>query len=257
MMTVTACSVCSASVRRLPGSSTTQTLCPACTDSGFDEMHQIVDAVAHSMLEQRLTRFDGSGAYDSAVLSPTPSTRWERLAVAAVADHRRAISERQPSRGGVIFIGPTGIGKTRAAIAMCRAVAEFDAGGVLVVSEAELFAPEIPPWELDAHIRRFVSGRRCVMVDDIGTVARPIDQVMAGWKAFVDALRAEPQPTLFVGTSNRLSWSDSPAGLAEWMGAQAVSRLREHCELATTGWTDYRTGRDHHQWQESLRGARR
>lgn len=251
MLTVLTCTSCQAPVRRLSGGVNERVLCPSCTESGVEAMRALVADQAAQSLEQRLGRFDGSGAYGSAVLSEHPTSRWERIAVEAVNAHRTALEQGTVSRAGLVLIGPAGVGKTRAAIALCRSVGAFDPSGVLMVTENELLAPEVPPWELLEHIRRLVSGRRCVAIDDIGAVARPADQVMAAWKYLLDILRAADQPMLLVGTTNRLSWSER-GGLVDWMGAQAVSRLREHCEMGTTGWTDYRTGHIHEQWRSML-----
>ncbi|KJR10294.1 ATP-binding protein [Gordonia sihwensis] len=256
MLTLYSCSSCSAPVRRLTGSDTREVLCANCTDSGVDAMRALVTAQANESLERQLARFDGAGGYLSASLSTNPTAKWERAAVAAVDELRTSLTRGRISRGGLVLIGPAGIGKTRAAIAICRAVGQFDPAGVSVSSEADLLAPQIPPWELPQHIRRTVAGKRCVLVDDIGSVARPTDQVMSAWKFLLDFLRAADHPTLLIVTTNRQTWAE-PGGLADWMGAQSVSRLREIATMGTTGWTDHRTGHDHEQWKAQLNGGRR
>lgn len=255
MLTTFVCSSCSAPVRRLPGSSDKAVLCPACTESGVGALRAIVNASAVDVLDGQLAKFDGAGSYRSAQLSTDPTSRWERAAVDAVAAQKSAWEQGTVGRGGLILIGPAGIGKTWAGIAICRAVGAFDPTGVLALSETELLAPGIAPWELTSHIRRLIAGRRCILVDDVGAVARPADQVMSAWKFLLDSIRSADYPTLLIVTTNRQSWS-GPNGLADWMGAQAVSRLREHADIGTTGWTDRRTGLDHDQWKAHLMPGR-
>lgn len=256
MLTLYPCSSCSTPVRRLAGSDTQTVLCADCTDSGVGAMRALVVEQAAAALERQLARFDGAGGYRSAALSEHPTSKWEKAAVAAVDELHTSVVQGRITRGGLVLIGPAGIGKTRAAIGICRSVGDFDPLGVAVSSEADLLAPEVPPWELPQHIRRTVGGKRCVLVDDLGSVARPADQVMSAWKYLLDFIRSADYPTLLIVTTNRQTWAEA-GGLADWMGAQSVSRLREFATMGTTGWTDHRTGLDHEQWKAQLSGGRR
>lgn len=244
------CVTCGAGVRRFdtpPG----PVQCRQCLVPDDEALHRSVSAAASERLARRLARFDQAGGFAGAVLPEHPTTRWERLALTAVADHKKRLSARSPGRGGLVFIGPTGIGKTRAAIAIVKAVGDLDAAGVAAVTESELLNPGVAPWDLPAHITRMVAGRHCLFVDEIGSVSRQPDQVMAGWREVAEHLHASPLPVLFIATTNRQSWASS-GGLSEWMGAQTVSRLNQFCQMATTGWVDHRTGAEHSQWQAAL-----
>lgn len=252
-LTITECGQCGQPVRRL-GVPDTAVLCPNCLAGGDEAVRDAVRAAAAERLERRLTRFDQAGGFDTAALSAAPSTKWEKLAATAVDDHRQRLVAGTAGRTGLMFLGPTGIGKTRALVAVGRAVGAIDPAGVVACTESELLAPSVTPWELPTHIARMIAGRHCVLVDEIGSVARPRDQIMAAWREVVEHFHACEVPVLFVGTTNRQSWSERD-GLADWMGSQTVSRLRGFCQTATTGWTDHRVGRDHEQWRSALTAA--
>lgn len=248
------CTACHSPVRRL-GPPTGQVLCRTCLNSDSDDMlRESVRAAAADRLAQRLARFDRLGMFDDATLPAEPRTRWQTIAIGLVAEHCRRLGDGATGRCGLMFIGPTGIGKTRAAIAIARAVGTVDPAGVAAVTESELLDPGVAPWELPAHIARLMANRHTLLVDEIGSVARQPDHVMAGWRDVAEHIHASDVPVLFVGTTNRQSWSER-GGLGEWMGAQAVSRLRQFCETATTGWTDHRIGQEHLQWKHALNGG--
>lgn len=254
--TMVSCADCGATMRRL-GSPSPTALCAMCVDDGGAAMRESVHRASSARLEQRLGRFDGAGGFDGAELPAHPEKRWEKLAATAVAEHLRRLADAQPGRTGLVFIGPTGIGKTRAAIAMTRAVAAVEPAGVAAMTESDLLSPSVAPWELPTHVAQLLSNRHTIMIDEVGSVSRPADQIMAGWRTVVEYVHASPLPVLFIATTNRQSWSES-GGLGEWMGAQSVSRLRECCEMATTGWTDHRINRDHLDWKNALlAGGRR
>lgn len=249
----TKCSRCGGVVRRL-GEPAGTVLCRRCLNLDDSAIHHAVRAAAEDRLAQRLSRFDTSGRYSDAKLPTAPRTRWERLAIAAVSTHAEHLATGRCARTGLVFIGPTGIGKTRALISIARGVGAIEPAGISVLTESELLDPSVAPWDLRAHVARLLANRHCILVDDIGSVARTPDQIMSGWLEVAECLNAATTPILFVGTTNRQSWSER-GGLTEWMGAQSVSRLREYCEIATTGWTDHRTGQEHPQWRQALERA--
>lgn len=248
-ITVASCSGCGGEVRRL-GAPQRAVLCPDCCRRQVDvDDYALIDDNARAMLDSRLAAFDTAGGYGLQPFTPSPSpARWEQISEQSVCHHVQHLNAGTLGRTGVLFIGPTGIGKTRAALSIARRIAETRPQGVWVLSETDLLNPSIPPWELIGHIQRAVGGRHTLIVDDIGTAARPVDQVMSAWKSVVDALFAASTPILFVGTTNRTTWD----GLTDWMGAQATSRLMSFTSLATTGWTDRRSGLEHTAWRSLL-----
>lgn len=247
------CSECGDGVRRLEPPKRA-VLCPTCCrNRAAGDDTAFINASARDLLENRLNAFDTTGGYGRQPFTPSRSpARWEQLSASSIDQHLRSLDSSTPGRAGLLLIGPTGIGKTRAALSIARRVADTHPRGVWALSETELLNPTIPPWELPAHIRQAVGGRHTLVVDDIGTAARPVDQVMAAWKTVVDALFAAPNPILLVATTNRTTWES----LSDWMGAQATSRLTSFTSLATTGWTDHRSGLEHTAWRALLTGSR-
>jgi DNA replication protein DnaC len=248
-MITTTCSTCGQPVKRLI-TPTTPVLCAHCCAPSEEAIREEALIDARRRVERQFLTFDAAGSYDSAVLSMTQTpTQWQRKAVAAVNAHRQRLTENSPGRGGILFTGPTGIGKTHAAIAICRRVADFDPAGIRVTTETSLLRPGIPPWELHDHIRRTIDGARTLLIDDVGTVARPQDQVMSAWKQVADLIAASPTSTLVLATTNLTDLQH----LSQWVGAQAASRLTGFMDQATTGWTDHRAGVDHLDWKARLR----
>lgn len=251
MITVS-CSSCGQDVKRLVPP-TASVLCTECCTPSDDEVHHQLLADAQRRVECQLRAFDTAGSYDTAALSMTDTaTLWQRKSIAAVADHQRRLARNEPGRGGILFTGPTGIGKTYAGIAILRRVAQFDPSGIRVMTESSLLRPGIAPWELHDHIRRMLHSARTMLIDDVGTVARPQDQVMMAWKLAADLIAASPTSVLLIATTN-LPDMDR---LSAWIGAQATSRLAGFVEQATTGWTDRRAGVDHAEWKARLQNSR-
>lgn len=245
------CSQCGSPVKRRQAPVRDVLCMDCCTPT---DVHQDRTQQALEMVEARLHRFDGAGGYDHALLSMTATTtRWESLAATAVRNHLHRCATQTAGREGIMFTGPTGIGKTHAAIGIARRVAQAAPAGVWAVTESELLDPSVAPWELTQHVQSVLRHRHCLLVDDIGTVARPADQVMASWKMIADELISSREPIMLIGTTNRADW----AQLTDWMGAQTVSRLTQFTHLATTGWTDRRTGGEHRTWRTSLTDSRR
>ncbi|WP_197028067.1 ATP-binding protein [Gordonia alkanivorans] len=247
MITV-ACSSCGATTRRLRPQ-TTAVLCMNCCSPPEHELREQVLKDTRRRLELQLRAFDATGSYDDALLDMSATTTaWQRKSVAAITEHQGRIARGEPGRTGILFTGPTGIGKTHAAIAVCRRAMHFDPTGVRIVTESSLLQPGIPPWELHAHICRTLDGVRTLLVDDVGTVARPQDQVMSAWKLIADRIVASPDPVLFIATTNL----PDLARLSDWVGAQATSRIAAFVQVATTGWTDHRAGLEHPEWKANF-----
>lgn len=251
------CSSCGATVtrRQRSASDSNPVLCSACCAvPGADaEAYRLA---ARAALEQQLGMFDATGQYNSAKLDANPETAWGRNTASTLAQHRLSVEAGGLFRGGLMFFGPSGIGKTRAAIAVCREVGDYDPAGVLIRTEQSLFDSSLAPWELLPAVTTLTAGKTLIVIDDIGVCYRRPDQIHAAWKGLCDSIATNPNPVLLIGTTNRPGW-DGESGLTPWVGAQVTSRLRQFMTAATTGWTDHRTGEDHEQWHRHLNGKTR
>lgn len=251
-MKIVECSGCRAPVKRI-GDPQPRTLCAECCRPAVSADQRQVAVDARERVDRRLRSFDAAGSYDGVDLSSyDEDTAWHRSATQAVKSHSDRLADAVAGRDGIIFTGPTGIGKTRAAVAICRTMALVDPAGVRVMTEPQLLDPDIPPWRIHDHSRRMLAGARTLLIDDIGTVSRPPDQVMSAWKLVADEIVAAEESVLFLGTTNFPSFD----ALSKWVGAQAMSRLAAFTLVRTTGWTDHRVGVEHSDWRRQLMSNR-
>ncbi|MBM4570050.1 ATP-binding protein, partial [Rhodococcus hoagii] len=100
--------------------------------------------------------FDATAGYESASLNADDvrDTRWARAAVAALDD-----ASTRTTRAGLMFFGPTGIGKTWAGFAICNAaVQRFGADSVRFATEETLLGGDVAPWELHGRLQSWLRG---------------------------------------------------------------------------------------------------
>lgn len=254
------CVGCGAGLRRMVGipgqpyNWADHVRCDTCSsDDPRQAAADLLAGKAAARLQKRIVRFDAAAGYEHARLDDesVAGTLWARDARDAVD----ACAAGGPIRRGMFFVGPTGIGKTWAGFAIGNAAADrMGADGVRFATEESLLGRDVAPWELQARLERFTTGAHTLIVDDIGVATRRQDQIQGAWKELCGLIAAQPNPVLLIGTTNRQGW-DGDAGLAAWMGAQAVSRIRQWSKDYTTGWEDKRTGQVHQRWRERLMGA--
>lgn len=229
-------------------------LCPTCRERSDPTAAHIAEMVAtqsRERWERLVRRFDAAAGYERASLDEGRDSQWGKAARSAL---NTWLDPSEVTRSGVMLVGPTGIGKTRAAFAIANAAAQAGyADSIRVSSEVELLGAQVAPWELGNTLERWVNGARVLIVDDIGVAARQQDQIQAGWKQLCDLVSAQPRSILLVGTSNRASWAKS-GGIVDWIGQQSGSRLRSWMTLSTTGFIDHRTDTEHPNWAAHLRG---
>lgn len=252
-----ACTACGATVtrRKQPSLDSNPVLCTSCCSVPGSDASTYRQSAGQA-LERQLGMFDATGQYNDAQLDPLPETAWGKNIARVIKQHRAAYEAGGQYRGGLMFFGPSGIGKTRAAISACRAVGAYDPAGVLIRTEQALFDPALAPWELLPAVTSLTAGKTLIVIDDIGVCYRRPDQIHAAWKGLCDSIATSPNPVLLIGTTNRPGW-DGESGLTPWVGAQVTSRLRQFMAAATTGWTDHRTGEDHQHWHQHLSGRPR
>ena len=220
--------------------------CREASEPAGEQVEKMLAERARQRWTDRAMTFDAGAHLEDARLDDTPGAVWQQRAHDALAEWRDPARTR--SRSGLMICGPTGIGKTWAAFALANTVADLGYGAeIRVASEADLLGPQVATWQLEDHLRRWIDGAAMVLVDDIGVAPRHRDQLQAGWKMLADLIAAQPRSMLVVGTSNRQSWSKE-AGLTEWVGQQASSRLRSWTSICTTGAVDLRTGDTHENW---------
>lgn len=220
--------------------------CREATEPAGEQVWKMLAERTRRRWTDRAVTFDAGARLEEAHLDETPGAVWQQRAHDALVEWRDPSRER--SRSGLMLCGPTGIGKTWAAFAVANAVADLGYGAeIRVASETELLGPQVATWQLEDHLRRWIDGAAMVIVDDIGVAPRNRDQLQAGWKMLADLIAAQPRSMLVVGTSNRQSWGKE-AGLTEWVGQQASSRLRSWTLICTTGAVDRRTGDAHENW---------
>lgn len=254
------CSGCGAEVRRaagIPGQPEgwrDNVLCGQCRDdSPEDDWSSLLADKAHARLHTRVLQFDAAAGYENANIDSEDltRTRWAQAARTAINRCR----EQSCTRDGILFVGPTGIGKTYAGFAVCNEAArQLGADGVRFTTEEDLIGGDVATWELKAHIARFLADTHTILIDDIGVASRKSEQVQAAWKELCGQIAAQPGPMLILGTTNRQGW-DGDHGLTAWMGAQSASRMRQWTSEATTGWTDRRTGVEHDRWRSLITGG--
>ncbi|MDN5758119.1 MAG: ATP-binding protein [Tomitella sp.] len=254
------CRSCGADVRRasgMPGQPDgwrDNVLCTECRgESPEEDWTALLEDKARQRLHERILRFDAAAGYENAAIDApdVASTRWAEATQDAIMVCRR----QDTARDGVMFVGPTGIGKTYAAFAVCNAAARaLGPDGVRFTTEEDLLGGDVASWQLKAHIARFLLGAHTVLIDDIGVASRRSDQIQAAWKELCGQIAAQPGPMMIVGTTNRQGW-DGDQGISAWMGAQAASRMRQWTSEATTGWTDKRTGVLHERWRSLITGG--
>ncbi|MGB3676813.1 MAG: AAA family ATPase [Candidatus Nanopelagicales bacterium] len=236
----------------------THVLCSHCRkpeDDAEAVWRATLDNAANERLRARIRAFDAAAGYEHAALDDPQvhDKKWAKAARTAVQTCFAATDP--PGREGLMLVGPTGIGKTWAAFAVCHEIARI-AGpdSVRFAAEEELFGAETAPWELKKRLGEWLDGAAVAFVDDIGVATRNPDQVLAGWKQLCSMISGHPTPLMIIGTTNRQGW-DGEAGLTAWLGAQAASRLRQWARQEyTTGWTDRRTDQVHERWKAHLTG---
>lgn len=193
--------------------------------------------------------FDAVAGYERAGLDELDSPAAAQRCAQVVEAHIAAPAD-SVHRGGVVLIGPTGIGKTRTLFAVVNALAP--GRRTLVGAEDTVLAADVPPWELGSAITARITGIEVLGIDDVGVSMRRPDERMLAWKALADVVARAPHPVTVVLTTNLQGWS----ALGEWVGAQAASRLSGWMPLASPGWTDHRTGKIHDTWRSALLAAK-
>lgn len=251
------CRQCGEEVLRMsemPGQPTgwqSNVTCTRCRGEDYEQTwDRELEGQARGRLLRRIAEFDATAGYEAATLGDPDvrDTRWGRTACEAVA----ACELDDRARAGLMFFGPTGIGKTFAGFAVCNAVAEkFGADQVRFVSEEALLGGDVAPWELRGRLQAWLRGASVILIDDIGVATRRSDQIQSAWKELCGQIAGHQGPLIIVGTTNRQGW-DGDVGLAAWMGAQSTSRLRQWTEDCTTGWVDRRTDTVHERWRDQL-----
>ncbi len=252
------CRTCGAAVSRMTGLAgqppnwQDRVVCAGCRDEDPQQAWDAeLDRQARARLHRRIVGFDATAGYETASLNTDDvrNTRWARAAVSALDD-----AAARTTRAGLMFFGPTGIGKTWAGFAICNAaVQRFGADSVRFATEETLLGGDVAPWELHGRLQSWLRGASVVLVDDIGVANRRQEQVQAAWKELCSQIAGHPSSLVLVGTTNRQGW-DGDAGLTAWMGAQATSRLRQWSVDCSTGWADRRTDAVHERWREHLTG---
>lgn len=252
------CVGCGSAVRRPAavarvGSWRATVRCPACATA--TELTAETERARHLADQMRarwvarVRAFDPAARYDIAAITDFDGPVF-RSTITAVVDDHQAGARTDPTRTGVLLIGPSGIGKTRAMFAILNEVAT-SASRIEFGSEDEILGASKPSWEMAGHIAARVGRANVIGIDDVGVSVRRPDERMVAWKVFADVVARESNPVLVVMTTNLRGWRP----LEEWVGAQAASRLSTWLPLATPGFRDWRTGRVHETWKHDLERA--
>lgn len=252
------CVGCGSAVRRPAavarvGSWRSTVRCPACATA--TELTAKLERARHHADQRRaqwvarVRAFDAGAQYESATITDFDGPVF-RSAITGVVDHHQAAARTDPLRSGVLLIGPSGIGKTRAMFAILNLLAT-SASRVEFGSEDEILGASKPSWEMAGHIAERVGRADVIGIDDVGVSVRRPDERMVAWKVFADVVARECNPVLVVMTTNLRGWRP----LEDWVGAQAASRLSTWMPLATPGYLDWRTGQAHESWKHDLERA--
>lgn len=177
----------------------------------------------------------------------------QSIAVAKMAAERMA-GEYPVSRGGLLFIGPVGVGKTHLACAVLTEIIKKGIPG-LFYSYADLLAEirntynegggnryvndgEGGQYQTESEILRHVTGVDILLLDELGKV-KATDWVLDKIREIIGR-RYDKERTTLVTTNYML---DGKVNLGEKIGVDMVSRLTQMCRIFQMDGVDYRTRR--------------
>lgn len=127
---------------------------------------------------------------------------------------------------GLFIYGPTGVGKTHLAAAICQALITRNEVQPLYVSTTELMAMAIARFNNeDSLIDPFIPAAEAevLVLDDFGA-EKPSEWSLSKFMELVDGRYRREQPTIFTSNLNM-------ASIEAMYGSRIADRIYEHCEI--------------------------
>jgi DNA replication protein DnaC len=145
---------------------------------------------------------------------------------------------------GLMFLGPSGLGKTHLAVAIlkrviarCAARAVFTPVGALLRRIRDTYNPTVrsTEWQVIAP----AIDAELLVLDDLGR-ERPTDWVEETLTLIIDTRYNHRRPTIITTNYSLLDDSSDPNALIGRVGFRTLSRLHEMCEFISVRGVDYR-----------------
>jgi DNA replication protein DnaC len=145
---------------------------------------------------------------------------------------------------GLLFLGPSGLGKTHLAVATlkrvvtrCGARALFRPMGALLRQIRDTYNPVVRSTE--RQVIQPVIDAELLVLDDLGR-ERPTDWVEETLTLIIDTRYNERRPTIITSNYGLMDDSTEPNALISRIGFRTMSRLHEMCEFVQMSGVDYR-----------------
>jgi DNA replication protein DnaC len=157
----------------------------------------------------------------------------------------RAFAENFPVvERGLMFLGPSGLGKTHLAVAIlkvviarCGARALFRPMGALLRHIRDTYNPVFRSTERE--VIHPVIDAELLVLDDLGR-ERPTDWVEETLTLIIDTRYNERRPTIVTSNYALLDDSSDPNALISRIGFRTMSRLHEMCDVVQMRGVDFR-----------------
>lgn len=224
-------------------------MCERCDDTGWKPLEQ--DGV------RRVVRCDcwRERAAARALAESGIPTQYKRCDLDNFRDYNdtlvravaraRAFAESFPVIDkGLMFLGPSGLGKTHLAVAILKRVAArcgarglFRPMGTLLRQIRETYNPVVRSTE--RQVIQPVMEAELLVLDDLGR-ERPTDWVEETLTLIIDTRYNERRPTIITSNYALTDDSSDPNALISRIGFRTLSRLHEMCEFVHLAGVDYR-----------------
>jgi DNA replication protein DnaC len=223
-------------------------MCPLCDDTGWkaveqDGVRRVVrcDCWRERLVERTLAQADIPPQYLRCDFEKF-ETNNDSL-IRAVAKARKFAESFPVVDRGVLFWGPSGLGKTHLSVAILKAVvstcgarALFRSAGKLLRQIRDTYNPIVRATE--KQVIQPVIEAELLVLDDLGR-ERPTDWVEETLTLIIDTRYNERRPTI-ITTNYPVSDDSGPDSLLARVGFRTLSRLHEMCDFVEMKGVDYR-----------------